>query len=233
MRYRLASRVALTGIGLLIAAGVPLGWSIADRPSGIQQINAGAAARFGDHTPNSPMTPPSPHPDSQRSSDPVTDVPVRANTHPSIHNDPAELTIPSLHIDAAIIAVGVDESGQMQVPQLVSQIGWYKYGPAPGATSGSIVLAGHVDSATQGRGAFFNLRDIPPHAGLTITTRDGTRFSYTVIARETYPKSTIPIRTLFARTGQPRLTLITCGGAFNRTTRSYDNNIVVTAVPHN
>jgi hypothetical protein len=76
------------------------------------------------------MTPPSPHPDSQRSSDPVTDVPVRANTHPSIHNDPAELTIPSLHIDAAIIAVGVDESGQMQVPQLVSQIGWYKYGPA-------------------------------------------------------------------------------------------------------
>jgi len=41
------------------------------------------------------------------------------------------------------------------------------------------------------------------------------------------------MRTLFARTGQPRLTLITCGGAFNRTTRSYDNNIVVTAVLHN
>ena len=228
MRPRLASRLALTGIGLLIAAGVPLGWSIADRPSGIQQINASAAARFGDHTPDSPIAMPSSEPNGGQGS---TDVSRRPNTPPNLLSNPVRLRIASLHIDAPIVAVGVDASGQMQIPPLVSQIGWYKYGPAPGATSGSIVLAGHVDSGTQGRGAFFYLRDIFQHAEVTITDRNGGRLSYMVIARETYPKSAIPLRTLFAHTGLPRLTLITCGGAFNRTTRSYDNNVVVTAVP--
>jgi sortase (surface protein transpeptidase) len=226
MRSRVASRVGLAGVGLLIAVGVPLGWSIADRPSGMQQINAGAAARFSNNTPN----PPSPYPHGRQRTDPISEGSGRPNTQPSVPSNPVRLTIPSLHIDAPIVAVGVDNSGQMQIPRLISQIGWYKYGPAPGARSGSIVLAGHVDSAAQGLGAFSPLRDIPQHAEVAITVRDGTRLSYTVIAREAYPKSTIPLRTLFARTGRPRLTLITCRGTFSRSTHSYDDNIVVTAL---
>ena len=232
MRPRPASRVALAGIGLLIAVGVPLGWSIADRPSGMKQINAGAAARFGDNTANPPVATPAPRTHPSRGSEPAADLPGR-NTRPAIRSEPVRLTIPSLHVDAPIVAVGVDESGQMQIPPLISQIGWYKYGPAPGATTGSIVLAGHVDSATQGRGTFFYLRNIPHYAEITISEHDGTRHRYTVIAREAYPKATIPLRALFARAGPPRLTLITCGGGFNQSIRSYDDNIVITAVPRN
>ena len=233
MRSRLASRVALAGIGVLIALGVPLGWSIADRPSGMHQINPGAAARFGDTTASPPEATPAPHTHDGRGSRPATELPGRTDTQPAVHSNPVRLTIPSIHADAPIVAVGVDGSGQMQIPLLISQIGWYKYGPAPGATSGSIVLAGHVDSAAQGRGAFFDLRNIPQHAEITITENDGTRLRYTVIAREAYPKATIPLRALFARTGRPRLSLITCGGGFNQSIRSYDDNIVITALPRN
>jgi hypothetical protein len=233
MRPRRASRLTLAGIGLLIAVGMPLGWSIADPPSGMQQINPGAAARLGDNTANLPVATPAAPSHHSRGSDPVTVPPGRPNTRPAVPSNPARLIIPSLHVDAPIVAVGVEKSGEMEIPPLVSQIGWYKYGPAPGATSGSIILAGHVDSATQGRGAFFHLRDIPGHAEITISEPDGTRHSYTVNAREAYPKATIPLGALFARTGPPRLTLITCGGGFNQSNRSYDDNIVITALPRN
>ena len=231
MPSRLASRIALAGTILLIAVGVPLGWSIVEYPSGMQQINPGAAARFDDTSLNPPKPSP-PRPSVGQRAAPASEVPGPPNTQSGIHGDPIRLTIPSLHIDAPIVAVGVDESGQMQIPPLVTQIGWYKYGPAPGATSGSIVLAGHVDSATQALGAFFRLRDIPEHAEVTITARNGSLLSYTVIAREEFPKTMVPLRSLFARTGPPRLTLITCGGTFNRTIRSYNDNIVITALPN-
>ena len=35
----------------------------------------------------------------------------------------------------------------------------------------------------------------------------------------------------FARDGTPRLVLITCGGRFNRSLNSYDDNVVVISVP--
>ena len=52
-----------------------------------------------------------------------------------------------------------------------------------------------------------------------------------MVARERYRKTTIPLDRYFARDGAPRLTLITCGGPFDRTTGHYRDNVVVTAVP--
>ena len=44
-------------------------------------------------------------------------------------------------------------------------------------------------------------------------------------------KADLPLDEVFQRSGPPRLVLITCGGPFDRTTGSYQENIVVTAVP--
>jgi hypothetical protein len=54
---------------------------------------------------------------------------------------------------------------------------------------------------------------------------------FRVVSREAFPKSKAPYSRLFARDGRARLTLVTCGGAFNRKNGSYRDNIVVTAVP--
>ncbi len=44
-------------------------------------------------------------------------------------------------------------------------------------------------------------------------------------------KDELPTQELFRVTGTPTLTLITCGGSFDRSVRHYEDNIVVRAVP--
>ena len=65
--------------------------------------------------------------------------------------------IPALGVDTAIIPVGVDDNGQLDIPEDVQTVGWYRFGPAPGATQGSAVLTGHVDDYRQGAGALADL----------------------------------------------------------------------------
>ncbi|WP_239162407.1 class F sortase [Paractinoplanes rishiriensis] len=144
---------------------------------------------------------------------------------------PNRIRIPKLRLDAAVDAVGIDtKTGDFAVPRKVDRVGWYRYGPGFEATAGSIVLAGHVDSAAEGRGAFFRLRDLA--AGDLITLADGRgERTFEVTARKTYRKAAIPLERYFVRDGAPRLTLITCGGPFDEDTRHYRDNVVVTAVP--
>jgi hypothetical protein len=46
-----------------------------------------------------------------------------------------------------------------------------------------------------------------------------------------YPKEELPFDRIFAKAGDPILTLITCGGTFDRSLNAYDDNIVVYATP--
>jgi hypothetical protein len=143
------------------------------------------------------------------------------------------LSIPALGLDAKVNPVGVDAKGDFQVPPSVDEIGWYRWGPGANAEAGSVVIAGHVDSAAEGKGAFFRLRDLAPGERMTLTGADGQRREFTVVSREQYEKTKIPLEKYFVRDGQLRLTLITCGGPFDRRTRHYRDNIVVTATPTN
>ncbi len=146
---------------------------------------------------------------------------------------PVKLAIPALKLDAKVNPVGVDAKGDFQVPPSVDEIGWYRWGPGANTVAGSIVIAGHVDSAAEGKGAFFRLRDLKPGDRMTLTAADGQAREFVVASREQYEKTKIPLEKYFMRDGQPRLTLITCGGPFDRQTRHYRDNIVVTAVPTN
>jgi hypothetical protein len=49
------------------------------------------------------------------------------------------------------------------------------------------------------------------------------------VGREVLQKTDIPLDRYFARDGAPRLTLITCGGPFDKATGHYRDNVVVTA----
>ncbi|GAB3955327.1 class F sortase [Micromonospora vulcania] len=145
---------------------------------------------------------------------------------------PVRLLIPTIDVTATVNAVGINErTNEFEVPPSVDQVGWYRYGPGLEANAGSVVIAGHVDSAKQGRGAFFRLRDLDEGDTLTATGDDGEARRYRVVAREEYRKTKIPLDRYFARDGKPRLTLITCGGPFDAKARKYRDNIVVTAVP--
>jgi hypothetical protein len=143
---------------------------------------------------------------------------------------PVGVTIDSIGVRATVVPVGVQErSKTVEVPTDVRTVGWYRFGPAPGA-NGSAVLIGHVDSRVLGPGAFFRLRELAPGDLLTMLFANGSRSSFEVVARRFYPKDKLP-GSVFQRSGGPMLTLVTCGGAFDQATGSYADNVVVFAVP--
>lgn len=208
-------RLALiAGTVFLVAAGV-----VACRSGPEPDVGATAVASLAASTP---------------AARPGSPVPVAGGTLPDAETAvaPKRLAISAIGIDVSVDPVGLDaKTGDFDVPPSVDQVGWYRYGPGLEAAGGSIVIAGHVDSARQGRGAFFRLRQLERGDKVVVTGTDGERHEFVVVGREEYSKSKIPLAKYFARDGGVRLTLITCGGPFDTATRHYRDNIVVTAVP--
>lgn len=150
---------------------------------------------------------------------------------------PARLTMSRPAIDAPVQPVDVLPDGNLVIPEDVRTVGWWRSGAAPGSPVGTVVLAGHVDSATAGPGALFHLDQAPVGSRITLTGTgaDGAASSttqvYEVVGRRRYAKAALPAATLFAQGRSPRLVVITCGGEFDPTTRHYTDNVVVFAEP--
>lgn len=141
--------------------------------------------------------------------------------------DPARVRVPVIGLDAPVVPVGLRADGQMEVPG-ATDVGWYRLGPTPGA-AGSAVLAAHVDFGGE-RGAFFDLRQVPVGAEVLVDGDGGTR-KFVVSEREQVAKADVDLRRYFTADGPPRLTLITCGGAFDRGSGHYVDNVILTATP--
>ncbi len=110
-----------------------------------------------------------------------------------------------------------------------SEIGWYRYGAAPGY-EGATVLAAHVTWNDE-LGPFLKLGDLEPGARVEVALEDGTERIYEVTERTMYDKDELPRERIWRNTGDETLVLITCGGSFNPDIRRYRQNIVVYAVP--
>jgi sortase (surface protein transpeptidase) len=142
--------------------------------------------------------------------------------------EPVRVQIPALGLDTSVVPVGLDENGAMEIPP-AADVGWYELGPSPGEP-GSAVLAAHIDYDGQ-RGAFFDLRSLPDGAEVIVLGADGRRRAFTTTVREQVPKAGVDLARYFTNDGPARLTLITCGGAFDRNAGHYQDNIIVTAEP--
>jgi len=141
---------------------------------------------------------------------------------------PAVLHLPALHVTAAVDPVN-SAHGILQVPDDISRVGWWRHSVPPGSPTGSTVIDGHIDSAAAGAGALFHLAELKPGEPITISTATGAVITYRVQARRVYPKAQGLPADLFAQTGPARLVIISCGGNFDTSNRSYDDNIVIFA----
>ncbi|HEY5249821.1 MAG TPA: class F sortase [Dermatophilaceae bacterium] len=143
---------------------------------------------------------------------------------------PGRLVLQALGVDAAVVPVGVGPGGALTIPDNARVIGWWSGGAAPGSPVGTVLMAGHVDSAQTGPGALARLSQAPVGARLTVRG-PGSEMTYVVCARRRYLKADLPWRTLFAQGELPRLVLVTCGGDFDSRTKHYTDNVVVIATP--
>ncbi|MCG7284552.1 class F sortase [Cellulomonas sp. ACRRI] len=162
-------------------------------------------------------------------------VPVVPATPPppvETRTAPVRVVVPARSIDVPVDPVGVAEDGQMEIPPLAERGGWYRFGADPGDAAGTTVVAAHVDSvASAGTGPFVRLVDVVPGDEVQVVLADGSTRAYVVDAVTRFPKSEARWPDVFTRDGPPRLALVTCGGTFDRATRHYRDNVLVTATP--
>ena len=161
--------------------------------------------------------------------------PAPSGPHARIRSAPAPLLlhIPQLDVSAPVVSVGVLPDGGMEVPEDVSVVGWYaaeRQRVSPG-DPGTAVIAGHRDSHVQGEGALHDISTLRRGDTLDVVHLDGAVSRWVVEGVLTTPRDALPTELLFRRDGEPRLALVTCGGTFDRTTRSYSHNTIVLAVP--
>ncbi|UJP41516.1 class F sortase [Cellulomonas palmilytica] len=160
-------------------------------------------------------------------------MPVRDATAPApaTRVAPVRLAVPDVDLDMTVVPVGVLDDGTMEIPEDADEAGWYRFGPAPADDDGNTLIAAHVDSRLTGIGPFSRLRDVPSGAPVAVTDADGTVHRYRVTDVESIDKDSAPLDVWFARSGPPRLVLVTCGGTWQEDVGHYSDNVVVTAEP--
>lgn len=143
---------------------------------------------------------------------------------------PVRLDIPSISVHSALMQLGLNADRSVQVPPLTrnAPAGWYRYSPTPGQLGPSIIL-GHVDSARYGPAIFFNLGALRPGDTVWVTRADGSVAVFRVDRVVEYAKARFPAFEVYGNTDNAALRLITCGGRFNLSAHSYEDNIVAYA----
>ncbi len=142
---------------------------------------------------------------------------------------PVRLRIPSLGVDAPIGPVGKAADGTVEVPTRWEDVGWFDGGARPGEDVPSVLL-GHVDSKA-GPAVFAKLPSAPPGTVVEVVGEGGDVTRWQVDRTEQHPKTRFPTEAVYLPALRPELRLVTCGGAFDRATGHYRDNVVVHASP--
>jgi len=138
---------------------------------------------------------------------------------------PRELLVPSLNISTTVGELGLQANDEVQVPNNVHTVGWFRLGPTPGQIGSSVIL-GHVDSF-RGPGVFFELKSLTLGALIEVRLSDGVTAQFRVTSVVQYAKTGFPDALVYGSTRKRELNLVTCGGTFDHQTGSYESNIVV------
>ena len=140
---------------------------------------------------------------------------------------PEEVTIPAIGVRSTLADLGIDQAGALVPPTDFDQAGWFSAGTVPGEV-GPAVIAGHVDSRT-GPAVFFRLEELAVGDAVLVRRSDGRDVEFRVTRVAQYPKDDFATAEVYGPTTGPELRLITCGGNFDTSRRSYRDNVVVYA----
>jgi LPXTG-site transpeptidase (sortase) family protein len=141
---------------------------------------------------------------------------------------PTKVRIASIGVDATIIDLGLNPDRTLEVPEDIRLTGWWTGRSVPGEDGPSIVV-GHIDSAAQGAGVFFRLRELDVGDVIHVERSDGSIAEFRVTETELVLKDEFPTEKVYGSTEGSQLRLITCGGSFDRSAGSYLGNLIVYA----
>uniref|UniRef100_A0AAU2VJ23 Class F sortase n=1 Tax=Streptomyces sp. NBC_00008 TaxID=2903610 RepID=A0AAU2VJ23_9ACTN len=139
---------------------------------------------------------------------------------------PVHVSIPSLGVNSAVMRLGLNPDGTVEVPPADKGMttGWYTGGSVPGQP-GPAVLIGHNDTRF-GRAVFHDLKKITKGADISVRDDRGAEIHFEVTGRETASKKAFPTARVYGQTKVRALRLITCDGSFDAEGHPVDNLIV-------
>lgn len=140
---------------------------------------------------------------------------------------PIQVRIEGIDVDADILDLGLNPDGTLEVPEDYDLTGWYTGRSAPGEPGPSVIV-GHVDS-WRGPAVFFRLGELAVGELVHIDRSDGLVAEFRVTAVVAVGKDEFPTQLVYGPTDLPTLRLVTCGGSFDRSTKSYTENVIVFA----
>jgi sortase (surface protein transpeptidase) len=150
-----------------------------------------------------------------------------ARTLYQLEDRPVHIDIPSIHVSAPVVPLGLNPDGTLSVPTGFDDAGWYAGSSAPGSPGASVIV-GHLDSY-RGPAVFYRLRWLTPGSRVIVELLGGSRRTFVVERVTEYPKARFPTQAVYGPTTEPVLRLITCGGPFDFSTGHYLDNVVVFA----
>jgi LPXTG-site transpeptidase (sortase) family protein len=204
----------------------------ADSGSSVEQTAASGSPIQAPSTPAPSDVPAEPAPSDVPAPPAPSDVPTQPAPlfTPDVPQGvtPVAVSIPSIGVENAnTIDLGIQADGSLEVPSDFDDTGWFTKAPKPGAP-GAAVIAGHVDSRN-GPAVFYRLNELSEGDKVMVQGKDGEEVVFSVDSIEQYPKDDFPSERVYGYVNEPQLRLITCGGEFDRSERSYRDNIVVYA----
>jgi sortase (surface protein transpeptidase) len=144
---------------------------------------------------------------------------------------PQRIDIPSMGVQAPVVARGLDTRGAIDPPPFDQPgvVGWYAAGATPGA-AGTALFVGHVDTETR-PAVFYKLSTVRPGESVRVIRDDGTVAEFTVDDVQVLPRDDFDAQQAYGvrTSGRAELRLITCGGTFDRASRTYTANVIVSA----
>jgi hypothetical protein len=144
---------------------------------------------------------------------------------------PQRVDIPTMGVQAPLVPRGLDRRGALEPPAFDQPgvVGWYDGGARPGA-AGVALLVGHVDTRTR-PAVFYRLSTLRPGDTIRVLRADGKVAAFTVDDVRVLPRNHFDAQQAYGarKSGRAELRLITCGGTFDRASREYTANVVVSA----
>ncbi|MEV5429691.1 class F sortase [Streptomyces sp. NPDC052701] len=144
---------------------------------------------------------------------------------------PQRIDIPGLGVQAPVVARGLDTSGAPDPPPLDQPgvVGWYAGGAKPGA-AGTALMVGHLDTRTR-PAVFHGIGALRPGQRIRVMRDDAKVAEFTVDDVQVLTRDRFDAHRAYGprRPGRAELRLVTCGGDFDRETRSYTANVIVSA----